>query len=133
MTLGVDARADVERMASALIDARDEGTDRIAHIGRLAGAIFLEAEVPEGAIVAARDGSIVTYDGVHPLLGHAQAGLHSVVWHAGRPRFSTCSNCGAGSGANLYGMPRSGHDDWELRCEACAGSRERPVVVRAAA
>ena len=51
MTLGVDARADVERMANALIDARDEGTDRIAHIGRLAGAIFLEAEVPEGAIV----------------------------------------------------------------------------------
>ena len=47
----------------------------------------------------------MTYDGLHPLLGYATAGLHAMIRHVGMPAFSTCRNCGVGSGIMLHGRP----------------------------
>ena len=124
-----DARDRITKIASRLIDAKGTAdTGWLTHLARVAGATFHELDVPVGAIVAARDATVVTYDGLHPLLGYATAGLHTMIWHVGMPAFSTCRNCGLGSGGMLYGRPAGERGEWELRCEACLGTTARTAA-----
>ncbi len=116
-----DSRDWIKRMTSELIDAKGTAdTDWLTHLAKVAGAVFDDAGIPVGTIVAARAGTIVTYDGVDPRLGHARAGLHTVIWHLGEPRFLVCGGCGVGSSLLLHATPPEDDEAWVLRCEACA-------------
>ena len=116
----------IKRAASSLIDAKEtDDSDWLAHLARVTGAIFDDAGVPVGTIVAAQNGTIVTYDGVCSQLGYARAGLHTVTWHVGVPRFLVCGGCGAGNSLLLHATPPEDDDAWVLHCEACADARPR--------
>ena len=111
----------IKRAASSLIEAKGTAdSDWLAHLARVAGAIFADAGVPVGTIVAAQNGTIVTYDGVSPQLGYARAGLHTVIWHVGVPRFLVCGACGVGNSLLLHATPPEDDEAWMLHCEACA-------------
>ena len=127
-------RARIARIATTLIEAKGTAdVDWLTHLARVAGATFDDLGVPPGTIVASLNGTIVTYDGLRPALGYATAGVHTVIWHVGMPAFSTCRNCGVGSGILLHGAPLGAAGEWELRCEACLKVAPRAVAAGAAA